>query len=69
MDIFSIDLTIGEIQLLRQSLDIITINGKDAKVVASLQSKLEQELAQITKAIQEAEALKQKKLRTAVEKV
>jgi hypothetical protein len=68
MDIFSIDLTIGEIQLLRQSLDIITINGKDAKVVASLQSKLEQELAQITKAIQEAEALKQKKLRTAVEK-
>lgn len=69
MDIFSIDLTISEIQLLRQSLDIITINGKDAKVVASLQSKLEQELAQITKAIQEAEALKQKKLRTAVEKV
>ncbi len=34
--------TIIEIQLLRQSLDIITISGKDAKTVANLQSKLEE---------------------------
>jgi hypothetical protein len=31
-----------EIQLLRQSLDIITITGKDAKTVATLQIKLDQ---------------------------
>jgi len=31
-----------ELQLMRQSLDVITIVGKDAKTVASLQIKLEQ---------------------------
>lgn len=31
-----------EMQLLRQSLDIITITGKDAKTVATLQIKLDQ---------------------------
>lgn len=30
-----------ELQLLRQSLDVITIAGKDAKTVATLQVKLE----------------------------
>lgn len=30
-----------EMQLLRQSLDVITIAGKDAKTVATLQTKLE----------------------------
>jgi hypothetical protein len=34
--------TIVEIQLIRQSLDVITILGKDAKIVANLQSKLEE---------------------------
>jgi len=48
MDLFSVDLTPGELQLLRQSLEIITITGKDAKFVASLQSKLEYELSQIS---------------------
>jgi len=47
MNLFSIDLMHGEIQLLRQSLDLISISGKDAKFVANLQVKLEQELAQI----------------------
>jgi len=47
MNIFAIDLTPGEISLLRQSLDLITITGKDAKFVASLQIKLESELEQI----------------------
>ena len=36
--------TINEIQLLRQSLDIITIQGKDAKLVAALQVKLEEQI-------------------------
>ena len=68
MSLFSIDLAVNEIQLLRQSLDVITINGKDAKMIANLQIKLETELAQITKTLQDAEALKQKKLRAAIEK-
>ena len=33
---------IVELQLMRQSLDVITIVGKDAKTVATLQIKLEQ---------------------------
>ena len=41
MELFSIDLTIAEIQLTRQALDVISIPGKDAKVVANLQYKLE----------------------------
>jgi len=34
--------TTVELQLMRQSLDVITISGKDAKTVANLQIKLEQ---------------------------
>ena len=33
--------TLIELQLMRQSLDVITVSGKDAKVVATLQNKLE----------------------------
>jgi len=55
MNLFSIDLGINEIQLLRQSLDIITITGKDAKYVASLQIKLESELEQIQLMLQQQE--------------
>ena len=47
MDIFSIELTLPEIQTLRQSLDVINIVGKDARFLASLQIKLENELEQI----------------------
>ena len=49
MDLFSIDLTPQEISILRQSLDVITITGKDAKTIASLQIKLESEIAEIAK--------------------
>ena len=48
MDIFSIELSLHEIPTLRQSLDVITIAGKDARFLASLQIKLENELQQIT---------------------
>lgn len=57
MNIFSIDLTVNEIQLLRQSLDIISIKGTDAKFLANLQIKIENELAQIEQ-MQAAEAQK-----------
>ncbi len=36
-----------EIQTLRQSLDVITIAGKDAQFLAALQIKLESEIQQI----------------------
>lgn len=46
---FSINLTPQEISVLRQSLDTIALSGKDAKFIASLQIKLEQELGEIQK--------------------
>jgi len=47
MDIFSVDLTLTELIFLRQASDIVSITGKDAKFLASLQDKLENEIAQI----------------------
>ena len=67
MELFSIDLTIAEIQLTRQALDVISIAGKDAKVVANLQYKLEDELQQIQNQLQVAERDKQIQLQKAVE--
>jgi len=66
MDIFSIDLTVGDINLLRLSLDTITISGKDAKLVANLQHKLEHELAQIQQMKTQHEAEKAAALERAV---
>ena len=62
MNIFSIDITIPEIQLLRSSLDVITVSGKDAKFVAGLQIKLEQEMQSIQQMIAEAKEKKKKDL-------
>jgi len=62
MNIFEVELSLNEIQLLRQSLDIISISGKDAKFVATLQVKLEREMAQIQEILKQEEAKKQKEL-------
>lgn len=59
MDVFSIDLSVGDLNVLRHSLDVITISGRDAKIVANLQYKLEQELAQIQQMQAQVEAEKQ----------
>lgn len=67
MELFSIDLTIAEVQLTRQALDVISIAGKDAKLVANLQYKLESELQQIQNQLQAAERDKQLQLQKAVE--
>lgn len=48
---------LAELQLLRQSLDVITILGKDAKKVANLQQKLESIIAQEQSKAQELDAL------------
>jgi len=67
MDLFSVDFTLGELHLLRQSLDVITITGKDAKFVASLQTKLEMEAQAIQNMLQQAEAEKQLALAKVIE--
>ena len=40
-EIFSIDLTLNELNFIRQSLETVTIQGKDAKFLVSLQMKLD----------------------------
>ena len=41
METTLLELTEVELQVTRQALDIIQLNGKDAKLIASLQTKLE----------------------------
>jgi hypothetical protein len=47
MEIFSIDITPQELAFIRQSLDLVTISGKDAKFVANLQTKVENKMMEI----------------------
>jgi len=67
MDIFSIDVTHNEIAFLRQSLDLVTVNGKDAKFLANLQVKLENELAEIQSMKAKDEEKKQRELKAVLE--
>lgn len=50
---FSIEFTQQEILFLRQALEVVQIQGKDAKFVASTQQKLEDKLEEIEKIKQE----------------
>ena len=61
MIMYPIELSKDEFTLLRQSLDIIQIQGKSAKFVANLQDKLDEQLFQIDMNLkmQEAEKLEQ----------
>lgn len=52
------DFTLNEITFLRQSLDLVTIKGTDAKFLAGLQIKLEHELAEIQRMIEEENTVK-----------
>lgn len=45
--------SLAELQLLRQSLDVITISGKDAKTVATTQLKLEKIISEETQKLEE----------------
>lgn len=45
--LYSIDLTPLEVAFIRQSLDAVTINGKDAQFLANLQIKIEGEMFEI----------------------
>lgn len=64
MDIFSIDITPQELSFIRQSLDLVTISGKDARFVADLQIKVENEMIEIQKM---KEQVKSKELQKALE--
>jgi len=53
------NITPVELNLLRQSLNVIQINGSDAQLVADLQRKLEAELQRIQFIMQEEDRTKQ----------
>ena len=67
MNIFSIDLTHPEINFIRQALETVSIQGRDAKFCANLQIKLEQELEEITRMIKEEEENKMLGLQQIIE--
>ena len=55
MNLFSLNFTHSELNFIRQSLETVNIQGKDAKFCANLQLKLEHELEEITRIIKEEE--------------
>lgn len=66
MNLFSINLTTQEISTIRQSLDIISVSGKDAKFLVNLQDKLDTEILSIQQTIKQIEAQKQLELQQAL---
>ena len=58
MNIFSVDFTQNELAFIRQSLDLVTIKGTDAKFLAGLQFKIEGELIEIQRMIEEENTVK-----------
>jgi len=67
MNIFSIDLTHPEINFIRQALETVSIQGRDAKFCATLQIKLEQELEEISRMLKEEEENKMLGLQEIIE--
>lgn len=60
MDLFTIEnLSLDEITVLRQSLNIIEIKGSSAQFIANLQIKLDNEINQIKSLLLEEEKKKQ----------
>ena len=57
METTLLEFTEVELQVTRQALDIIQLNGKDAKLIASLQTKLENA---ILETVQQKESVKKK---------
>jgi len=67
LDIFSIDLNQNEIIFIRQALDLVTVSGKDAKFLANLQIRIEQELLQIDELKRKEDQKKQAELQQVVQ--
>lgn len=53
MQIYPLEITLNELLFIRQSLDIVSITGKDAKFLAGLQVKVESRALEIQKKIEE----------------
>ena len=68
MDLFAVDFSFNELQFLRQSLDLVSIKGTDAKFLASLQIKIETELVEIQQLLTLQEVEKQAALQEIVER-
>ena len=66
MNSFSIDFTLNELTFIRQSLEVVSISGKDAKFLANLQIKVEQEIQQIQTLLQEEEVKKKQELQNII---
>ena len=58
MNLFSVDFSHAELNFIRQALETVPIQGRDAKFCASIQIKLEQELEEITQMIKAEEEAK-----------
>jgi hypothetical protein len=58
MNVFAVDFTQNELVFIRQSLDLVTIKGTDAKFLAGLQFKIEGELTEIQRMIEEENTIK-----------
>lgn len=58
MNIFAVDFSHAELNFIRQALETVPIQGRDAKFCASIQIKLEQELEEITRFLKAEEEAK-----------
>jgi hypothetical protein len=58
MFIVSMDFTPNELTFVRQALDLVSIKGTDAKFLANLQTKIEEELINLQKIAEEEEKRK-----------
>ena len=58
MNLFAVDFSHAELNFLRQALETVPIQGRDAKFCASIQIKLEQELEEITQMLKAEEESK-----------
>jgi hypothetical protein len=67
MNIFSVDFSHSELNFLRQALETIPIQGRDAKFCASIQVKLEHELEEIIQMIKTEEENKNVSLQQILE--
>ena len=55
---YDVTMTLDELVFIRQSLDAVNIQGKNAKFVAQLQIKLESEIEEIKNHVEEQERKK-----------
>ena len=63
MNLFSVEFTPSELNCIRQSLDLMTVQGTDAKFLANLQVKIEKEIMEIASMLQQEQTTKEEALK------